>query len=48
MAILTPQEVWHLAATTGFQHIQTYNNFAARKHQRINNNRIMLSAQKPL
>jgi SAM-dependent methyltransferase len=48
MAILTPQEIWHLATITGFQRIQTYNNFAARQHQRINNNRIMLSAQKPL
>ena len=48
MAILTPQEIWHLATITGFQHIQTYNNFAAREHQRINNNRIMLSAQRPL
>ena len=48
MAIITLQELQHLVATVGFERIQTYNNFAARKSQRINKGRIMLSAQKPL
>ncbi|MDQ7025721.1 MAG: class I SAM-dependent methyltransferase [Anaerolineae bacterium] len=48
MAMITSQEIRHLVAAVGFQHIQTYNNFAARQHQRIKADRIMLSAQKPL
>lgn len=48
MTIITPQEIRHLVTAAGFQRIQTYNNFAARQHQRINKDRIMLSAHKPL
>jgi hypothetical protein len=47
MAIITPQELLHQVAAAGFQHIQTYNNYAARQSQRIYKDRIMVSAQKP-
>ena len=48
MAIITPQETIHLLQTVGFRNIQTYNNFAARQSQRIQKDRIMISAQKLL
>lgn len=47
MALMTVQEVLHLVAAAGFVRIQTYNNYAARQHQRITKDRIMVSAQKP-
>jgi len=46
MAIITPQELYHLVTAAGFQHIQTYNNYAARQSQRIRKDRILLSALK--
>lgn len=48
MAIITPQELLHLVTEAGFQQIRTYNSYIARQHQPIRNERIMLSAQKPL
>jgi len=48
MAIITPREMTCGLEEAGFREIRTYNNYAARRHQRINKDRIMVSAQKPI
>jgi len=48
MGIVAPQTIISLIEQVGFSDIRSYNNFANREPQRIKNQRIMLSARKPL
>jgi SAM-dependent methyltransferase len=48
MGIVAPQTIISLLEQAGFTDIRTYNSFANRESQRINQQRIMLSARKPL